>query len=48
MRDLARKFATEEIIPNAAYYDKTGEVYYIYISLTDIYDLTKNEFFLSM
>jgi hypothetical protein len=25
-RDLARKFAQEEIIPKAAHYDKTGEV----------------------
>lgn len=26
MQQLARKFAREEIIPNAAHYDKTGEV----------------------
>lgn len=26
MQLLARKFAKEEIIPNAAHYDKTGEV----------------------
>lgn len=26
MRDVARKFAIEEIIPKAAHYDKTGEV----------------------
>jgi hypothetical protein len=26
MQQLARKFAKEEIIPNAAHYDKTGEV----------------------
>ncbi len=26
MQQLARKFTKEEIIPNAAHYDKTGEV----------------------
>ena len=26
IRDVARKFAIEEVIPKAAYYDKTGEV----------------------
>jgi uncharacterized membrane protein affecting hemolysin expression len=26
MQQLARKFTREEIIPNAAHYDKTGEV----------------------
>jgi len=26
MQQLARKFAREEIMPNAAHYDKTGEV----------------------
>jgi hypothetical protein len=26
MQQLARKFTKEEIVPNAAHYDKTGEV----------------------
>ncbi len=26
MQQLARKFTKEEIIPNAAHYDRTGEV----------------------
>lgn len=30
-QQLARKFAQEEIIPKAAHYDKTGEVFYIEI-----------------